>query len=619
MTSSRHFHWPLIAFLMASFGCTSAPTPPPPTDSGAPDIQGDTGTNPKSDRPDVGAEVVAPPCVDTDNDGMTDMAEGAPTQDTDTDGMPDYMDPDSDNDGFSDRDEAIRSYPGFESSARMFLCGGPIDNCDAPPDNLSNPRDLDSDNDGLTDAEERSARTNPCQEDTDRDGFTDLAEVVARSNPTDMTSRPPEGSLYVVLPYYAPGTRGPRETREFTFQTRIQQADVMFLIDNSASTDRTIEALRTNFSTMIVPGIRNAIRDVRMGVASFDSMPDGTDGMMGSPGDYTLWVRQRLTADTAAVQRAFDAMNSIARDTSSRFLGGDTPECETEALYQVLEGSGRRARTGVDPDDPAALRSTRNALDPMGNGWPARMNPARDCDGDADAYGWGCFRPGRVPIVVMAADGPWYDGPLPGTMMSPIPDSLEGHRFAELAEVLTRRSALFVGIDISDAGNLGFSYANSVRMAMLTRTLNAMNREVVFAPATSGGIERISNNIVTAIGTLANETRQDITTTRDPDRTETRLPMGRTTADFITQVAPLRGTPPQGMGYDRQDASTFYNVLPSTSVVFRAEFYNDFVEWGDAARVFQATIVVRGRAGTEVDRRPVFIVVPARGGGLPPG
>jgi hypothetical protein len=35
--------------------------------------------------------------------------------------------------------------------------------------------------------------------------------------------------------------------------------------------------------------------------------------------------------------------------------------------------------------------------------------------------------------------------------------------------------------------------------------------------------------------------------------------------------------------------------------------------------LFNATIVVRGRANSVVDRRPVYIVVPSRGGGLPPG
>ena len=69
-------------------------------------------------------------------------------------------------------------------------------------------------------------------------------------------------------------------------------------------------------------------------------------------------------------------------------------------------------------------------------------------------------------------------------------------------------------------------------------------------------------------------------------------------------------------GYDRSDMTTFYNVAPTTRVVFRADFYNDFVEGGDTAKLFRATINVLGRGGTIVDTRPVYIVVPARGSGI---
>ena len=57
----------------------------------------------------------------------------------------------------------------------------------------------------------------------------------------------------------------------------------------------------------------------------------------------------------------------------------------------------------------------------------------------------------------------------------------------------------------------------------------------------------------------------------------------------------------------------------STRVVFRAEFYNDFMEGGSVARLFTATIEVLGRGNNVVDTRPVYIVVPAQGGGQPPG
>jgi hypothetical protein len=146
-----------------------------------------------------------------------------------------------------------------------------------------------------------------------------------------------------------------------------------------------------------------------------------------------------------------------------------------------------------------------------------------------------------------------------------------------------------------------------------------MRSEVVFAPASTGGLDRTAAGIVDGRATLANETRQDITTTVLADAMETRLPMGRTTANFVQSVTPVRGEPAMPTGYERHNDRAFFGVLPTTRVVFRVTFYNDFLEGTDTARVFQASVVVRGRAGSEVDRRPVFIVVPARGGGLPPG
>ncbi|MBI5514703.1 MAG: hypothetical protein HY909_13085 [Deltaproteobacteria bacterium] len=558
--------------------------------------------------PDEGAD--ARPCVDTDGDGISDEFEGAPALDTDGDGMPDFRDTDSDNDGFADAEEAARRYPGYEGMASVFRCGTTPSNCDVPPDGLSNHRDTDSDNDGLTDAEERAAHTNPCADDSDRDGASDLTEVVARSNPIDAMSRPPDNSLYVTLPYYAPPSRGPHEHRQFTFETRIRQADVFFLVDNSASMEPTINNLRTNLTSVIVPGIQREIRDIRVGVGSFDSMPDPPDGAPGMPGDYTLWLRQRMTTEVPLVQRAFDAMNTITTDTGGRFLGGDGPEDQLEALFEVIDGGGTRTHEA----DPAALRSVTNALDPMGNGWVPAMVPARDCPGAADAFGWACFQPGRVPILVLFSDAEWYDGPQPGS-----PVSVFGHRYADLVASMNRRGAFFVGIDVSMFGNAGLTYANSVRLALATRTLNAMRREVVFAPASTGGLDRTAMDIVAAIRTLANETRQDISTSTEADASERRLPPMRTTAEFLRAITPVRGEPPAPAGYERHDDRTFYSVLPSTRVVFDVDFYNDFQPGGDSAVVFRAVVVVRGRAGSEVDRRPVFIVVPARGGGLPPG
>ncbi len=554
------------------------------------------------------------PCLDNDMDLVNNATEGAPTLDTDGDGIPDYLDTDSDNDGFMDIDEARRGYPGYLMAEETWhVCGSMPDNCDG--DLLPNERDLDSDNDGLTDHQELTHRTNPCVADTDGDGYSDLVEVVAGSDPLDPHSTPPAGNIYVTLPYYAPGIHGPHTHQRFTFQTHIRQADVFFLVDNSASLDRVIDSLRTSLRSSIVPGIQAAISDIRFGVGSFDSMPEidtaagiGADGRPGSPGDYTFWLRQRMTTDVGAVQTAFDGMHTIAVDTMGQYQGADEPECQLEALYETIAGTGTRTHD----TDPAALRSTTNALDAMGNGWVAAMSPARDCAGATAPFGWACFETGRVPIIVLLSDSHWYDGPYAGS-----PVSRFGHRYADLVPAMTSHGAYYVGIDVSTAGTSGYTYANSVLLARATRTFNAMGTEVVFATG-SAGLDTIAGNIVTAISTLVNQARQDITTTVQSDPMATGLGT-HTTADFVRAITPASGTPPAPTGYNSADATTFYGVLPTTQVTFDVDLYNDFVPGGMTAQLFQATINVLGRAGTTVDHRQVYIVVPVTGGGEPPG
>jgi hypothetical protein len=573
-------------------------------------------------------------CADTDGDGLSDAVEGAPSLDTDRDGTPDFRDTDSDGDGFSDTQEATRSYPMY-SAPQPLTCGGSGDNCEtlAPTgDTAPNHRDTDSDDDGLTDREEFTANTNPCAADTDGDGATDLVERAVMSDPRDRSSGPPANSLYVILPYHPPGSANPHMHRQFTFTTRIREADVFFLVDNSNSMEPIISNLRTNFQSVIVPGIRAQIPDVRIGVGSFDSMPvfpQGCPGGSNTPdarcpnpqglaGDYTLWLRQPITSDAAAVQRAFDAMRTISMDTDHYFAGGDEPECQTEAAYEVIVGSGNRGHE----TDAAALRSVRNARDPMGNGWVPQVDPARDCASTTanPRYGWGCFSPGRVPILVLASDSRWYDGCAMGAPSTP---GNLGHNCAELVGALNLRGGFFIGVDVGDIDlnmgsanyNPGATWANARVVSTMTRTIDSTGEAIVFRPG-APGISAAAANIVTAITRVVTQAPQNITRRWLPDATATGLPTGRTTADFIKLITPLSAMPDAPAGYSRRDMTTFYDVTPSTRIVFDVDFHNDFMEGGMTAQLFRATIEVLGRSDTIVDTRPVFVVVPARGAGM---
>ncbi len=555
------------------FGCGDENVMNRPRDTGV--IVGPDGSVTPLDSGQVG------PCSDMDNDTISDMIEG--TSDIDMDGRPNASDDDSDGDGFSDANEARRNYANYEPMAREpLVCGRTPDDCDG--DARPNYADFDSDDDGLSDAEERMAGSNPCSNDSDMDGVPDLTEIAAMSSPRDPMSRPAEGTLYVTLPFASPTNPRMHEFREFEFQTRIKNADIFFMVDTTGSMQRTIDTLRTTLTARIIPGIAMALvgGDVRYGVADFRDIPNG---VYGAANDWILRVRQPLNADANFSLNAVRAMTAAT--------GGDWPESQIEAIYQLVEGTGI---TGHEMDDTPRL--------PMGGpGWVGRMNPGRDCPEDLNANGWGCFRRGRVPILLLFSDADWHNGILGSYPYA----NIRGlQNYSTLRNALVARGAYFVGIDV---GQTRDTFVQSERLARDTDTVDSMGMPIVFN--NPGGGDVIADSVISAVTSIVNGTRQNITTRTDPDLAETRLPAGRTTGDFIKAVTPSRGMPEAPMGYDRRDETTFYNVAPTTHVWFRVDFYNDFYNGGDRVQLFRATIVVLGRAGTEVDRKPVFIIVPS--------
>ncbi len=524
---------------------------------------------------DVPVDTGPPPCVDTDSDGISDDLEGAPFLHTSmvASAPADYMNPDSDDDMVPDLDEAHRNYPGFASAATPALaCGDLPDDCDA--DGLPNHRDRDSDNDGLTDTEETTrTHTNPCAADSDGDGVSDLVESAAGSSPLDPMSRPPAGSLYVTLPYMDP--MGPQQ-RDFDFSTNIRSADIMFLVDTTGSMSGTISAVRSELSTVIVPGIVRAIgagADVRYGMAEHHDFANG------SSGDFAYRRLQPLNANAMLSQTATNSM--VANG------GGDEPEAMVPAMHSLLSGFGMASYLGT----------------------ATHVMTAADCAGDATAYGWGCFQPGRVPIVVLFSDAEWHNGPSMAT--TNFYTSAPGTpTYTDLVAAFHAHDAYFVGIDVGR----GATFADSQALARDTRTLDAAGAPIAFhgAPST------VSASVVSAISTLAHGTRQDVTRQALPDTAETRLEAGHDTTNFMRSIVPLRGTPAAPTGFDHMDATTFYSVSPSTVVTFEVTFFNDFHHnISGAAQLFRATINVLGRASSILSTIQVFMIVPTDSNTIP--
>ena len=338
------------------------------------DASGDVrGTDSSSTDVQIG------PCVDSDNDGISQIYEG--TADDDGDGVPNNSDDDCDGDGFTDIAESVGNYPNYQSGRPPLTCGATPDDCDG--DGRYNFRDTDSDNDGLTDAEEASVGSNPCIADSDGDGIDDLTERAAGSDPTTSLSMPPADALYVTLPYHPPGDTGDHPHREFTFQTRIRAADIVFVVDTTGSMGLTISAVQNSLSGQIIPGIVSALGaggDARYAVAAHGDFGEGA--IPGGQPDGAMTLYQRLDANSSLSQNATMRLNAVG--------GGDGPESMVPAMHSLITGFGTAHYGGT---------ATRP------------VTPAVDCGGDAGAYGWACFRPGRVPIMVLFSDAAWHTGP----------------------------------------------------------------------------------------------------------------------------------------------------------------------------------------------------------------
>ncbi len=556
-----------------------------------------------------------PDVRDTDSDGDTimDIHEGA--VDADLDGTPNYLDTDSDGDGVLDAEEAGDGDPNTPPVA----CPDEINPVTMmrEPDGRADFVDLDSDNDGLGDADEAALGTDPCDGDSDDDGIGDLAEgAYERFNcpdgatgidcgcATSSACEIPREHFYVVLPY-----NGPPVERDLQFGTSIRVADVFFITDTTGSMGGTLDRVKTTVSrpgTGLIDRIGETIPDAWVGGGQHDDFPFGRYGG-GLDQPFILAIRMTPPARAADVQTAFNGMMLHG--------GGDGPESQTEAIYQVLTGEG-----GMWSGTGGASYSMRRYV------------------GDCLDTGWGapCFRDSALPIIVLFTDICAHQGPPgedagcdPYTGISPAPVE-----WSDMIAQMNRRGAKFIGIN---AGRSGGGCASAVgpggispcyymrRTAEESGSVDLDGNALVYDLPAGGGSDTVFiDTVVGAIETVATRVPLDIDTgvRDDPsdafDVDASRFVKRRQPACRATPPAATCWTAPTGLEHDQAvafvDESTFFGVIPGTLVDFRITFQNDFWPGDVRAQVFIALIDVR--TGTAIlDTRQVFIVVPANPGG----
>lgn len=544
----------LVAF--AAFGCQvgTAPT-------------GDAGAG------DGGGTIVVrcEGTADADGDGLYDEIEG--TTDWDGDGTPNYQDTDSDDDGYTDAEE---------HGTDMGCAARDIDG-DGIPDYL----DLDADGDGLSDEEERTRYfTDSRNPDSDGDGFPDLAEVATGHDPSDAADRIPDETFFVVLPY-----NGESQERELLFGTMVHKADVFFLMDRTGSMDSAAASLESRLSS-IVPEMRASLTDVGVGFgayAGFGGDAAGTECMFGTcfgndgpDGDMPFELVQTITTDEPTMQAAVGRLGDIS-------YGGANWASSNEAMYLAATGEGFAP-------------------------WLGPQNCTAVPDEVGRRYGYPCFRPGALPIMVVLTDAASKNGPGASVTYDPADFTMgpAPHTQAQTLAALQSIGARVIGLILNETSQ-GDPVSQFTTWASSTGTVDASGTPMLFRVNNDGS--GLDTRVIEAIRILAEETPQNISAAaRDgEDRPEEIGPVDA--LNFIKELTPVsifdgtnNHTCPDAT---RCDDRLFFDVTPGATVRFRVRFRNDFQEPRSFAQVFLATIVVLGNGVAELDSRQVVIVVPS--------
>jgi hypothetical protein len=362
-------------------------------------------------------------------------------------------------------------------------------------------------------------------------------------------------------------------------QAQVGRADVVFLIDVTSSMDAEIARVRARLRDRIAPAIRAAIPDSQLAVATFGDFPAGEYGMAEFDVPFTLMSPS--TADIARVQAAVDSV-SIGS-------GGDQPESQVEALYQLATGEGL-----IDPRKAGAFYVTPSTGCPSGG------------------RGYACIRRDAVPVVLLFTDAVMHEGPNPSDRRAysrsvlgfSLGSGIGPHTFANAVSELVALDARVIGFD--SGGGAG---APDLRtLATQTGTVDAFGRPLVLDIGSSG--ERLTEEVVGAIQTFASTVIQDIdAVVRDADASD-----GVDARMLVEYVEPVSATPMSGIGSIDVVNHVFVDATVGTELTFRLVVRSGIAVPGPEPRFVTIEVVFRGNGRTRLGSVIVRLLVPAADG-----
>ncbi len=450
--------------------------------------------------------------------------------------------------------------------------------------------DADRDGDLLSNDREEELGTDPDKADTDGDGASDFIEVdVLKTDPNDASEGFLETEFALRLPH-----RGEEQVRTERFETRINNADVLFLVDATPSMFEECARLLESFGGTIIPGIQNEIPGLHIGAAVLGDYPSSPSAADDVP-FYLLREIAPVDEDIGAWStdaRRCSAVGQFGKLTGAAngrpdileamegipcLLGGDIPESYPQALWAVATG---------------------NALS-----WPNGQTPPAACTADAEnpsPRGYPCFRSGALPVVVMFGDAPFHHGP-GGTL--PYSDVPGAPTYEMAIAELRALKARVVGVH---SGSFNAA-ADFRRAAIDTKAVDLAGTPLVSAIKFDG--TGISTATVDVVRNVVRGTPLDIAT-----RVENVAgnPEDFDATQFVKSVRAREGYRDgnAGEGYTSSDERSFYGTIPGSEVEFDFAFRNDVQAPAAEPAVFKVQITVTGDGIVDLDERSAYIVVP---------
>ncbi len=404
--------------------------------------------------------------------------------------------------------------------------------------------------------------------DGDTDAPADGPADVSTETPGDVdTDAPDPCEAYPDTPCVVLPHEGGSQDVLVDFHADVDTADFYLLVDTTGTMDPSIADVAAAFTSDIRPAAEAAFADVQFGLGHFNDFPMDP---YGQGNDMPFWHMLDVQADLDAVQTELDTLPG----NDAWGNGQDLPEANAVALTITATGLGIDAGGATIPD--------------------------QSCVG-AGMFGYPCFRPDALPVVILISDAEWHNGEDGAHAYDPA--DFTTHGYDDAVAAFDAAGIKFMGVHIPAGEADGLTPME--HFATDTASLDAAGDPLVSTgPANTAG-ERTA----TLIDTLRAEARFDVACAAEDEPDD---PPGddRDATVFVTSIAPESATPPTGAPDPTSDATTFYDVTQGRDMTFLVTLENADHPSEGAPVESLVWIVALGDGTTEIGRVSIMVIVP---------